>query len=520
MLVLLIGCSTDNTLVKSEPPGAPVVSITPAAPVTTDDLTVVIDVAAVDPSGGNVSYTYTWTRDGMGTEEDGPGVDATSTMRGELWEVAVTAVSARGPGGTGTASVIIGNSPPIGLELVLTPDPAYTDSTLLATPLGDDPDGDVVSWTWSWSVDGAPTGPAQDTLDGASWFARDQEISVSGTPYDGEAAGPAITSDPLVITNSPPGAPIVAIDPAEAVERDDLICGVSLPSTDADGDAVTYAVGWEVDGSAYGGAVTTTLLGDTVDSTAVHAGQTWTCSVTPDDATDTGPPGLASVTIGEGPASACPDPDGNCALRFDGSNDYVVVVDAPSLDGGGRALTVEAWVWYDSLSVGCMTAVRKGTSASATYDYWLHKNISPGDSLYWGSWTGFTVVTFGAVTAGAWYHYAGVYDPANSEARTYINGVEAASSATNGAPTANDDDLRIGIDWDFGCPTLGVIDEVRLSSVVRYTSDFTPDTVFTSDADTMALWHFDAYEGTRAEDSSGNGNDGTIMGAIWTTEHP
>ncbi len=518
MLLFLAACGTDNGIVKADPPGAPVVSIAPAAPGTDDDLVVSIDVAATDPSGGTITYTYAWTRNGAPTDDDGPDVDAADTTRGEVWAVAVTAVGELQTGGTGTASVLIGNTPPAGTSVLVDPDPAYTDDLLIASAEGADPDGDPVTWTWSWTVDGVPAGPGIEVLDG-TFFARDQVVVATGTPSDGTSTGTPVSSDPLVIQNSPPGAPTVGIDPADPVAGDTLTCRVTAPSQDADGDPVLAVTTWDVDGSPYTGATTTVSPGDTVDGGETQEGEVWTCTVTPDDGTDIGAPGSASVTIGAR-SGACPDPDGNCALRFGGVDSYVSVPDDPSLDGGGRALTVEAWVWYDSLSTGCMTTVRKGTASSPTYDYWLHKNISPGDSLYWGSWTGFTVVTFSAVTAGSWYHYAGIYDPATSAARTYVNGTQLASATTAGTPTANDDDLRIGIDWDFGCPTLGVIDEVRISSVVRYSADFTPDITFVADADTMALYHFDTYEGTVAVDDSGNGNDGLIVNATWTTEHP
>lgn len=61
----------------------------------------------------------------------------------------------------------------------------------------------------------------------------------------------------------------------------------------------------------------------------------------------------------------------------------------------------------------------------------------------------------------------------------------------------------------------GVIDNVRLSSVVRYEDDFTPDFApFSADEDTTALWAFDEGAGDVAADSAGQ-YDGTLMGAEW-----
>jgi hypothetical protein len=212
-------------------------------------------------------------------------------------------------------------------------------------------------------------------------------------------------------------------------------------------------------------------------------------------------------------------PTGNCALRYDGVSNYVSVPTSATLGFTSSPLTVEAWVYFDQLA-NCMAIVRKGTTSSASYNYWLHKNISPDDSVFWASWSAFAVTGFTAVTSAVWHHMAGVYYPATDTAVVYVDGQSKGSGPLSGTMTANGDELRIGIDWDMGCPMKGVIDEVRISTVARYTATFSPQTVFTDDASTAALWHFDEYAGSIAHDASGHGNDGTIHGATWTTEHP
>gem|GEM_PF-4959447 len=49
---------------------------------------------------------------------------------------------------------------------------------------------------------------------------------------------------------------------------------------------------------------------------------------------------------------------------------------------------------------------------------------------------------------------------------------------------------------------------------------FTPATSFTSDGNTVALWHLNEGSGTSATDSSGNGHTGTLTGSptpTWVT---
>jgi hypothetical protein len=63
----------------------------------------------------------------------------------------------------------------------------------------------------------------------------------------------------------------------------------------------------------------------------------------------------------------------------------------------------------------------------------------------------------------------------------------------------------------------GRIDELRVSKVARYAQNYTPTDRLTSDADTLALYHFDDGAGEVLKDSSGNNHHGKIVGAKWVT---
>jgi len=57
------------------------------------------------------------------------------------------------------------------------------------------------------------------------------------------------------------------------------------------------------------------------------------------------------------------------------------------------------------------------------------------------------------------------------------------------------------------------------SSIARYSADFIPQKRFTTDFDTVGLWHFDETEGTTAADSSSNSLNGTLNGGVtWVAE--
>lgn len=64
----------------------------------------------------------------------------------------------------------------------------------------------------------------------------------------------------------------------------------------------------------------------------------------------------------------------------------------------------------------------------------------------------------------------------------------------------------------------GLIDEVRISNVARYTASFAPSTVnFAPDANTVALYHLDESSGQTLIDSSGNSRNG-VLGSSSSTE--
>ena len=92
--------------------------------------------------------------------------------------------------------------------------------------------------------------------------------------------------------------PGVTITPTGAIEGDGLVCTISTPSTDADGDALMYSVSWMLQGATYQGAVqTTTETGDTIPAGLTVQGEVYTCMVTASDGIDTSGVGSDVITI-------------------------------------------------------------------------------------------------------------------------------------------------------------------------------------------------------------------------------
>jgi hypothetical protein len=122
-----------------------------------------------------------------------------------------------------------------------------------------------------------------------------------------------------------------------------------------------------------------------------------------------------------------------------------------------------------------------------------------------GNYANFGVSQYDAAVAdGNWHHIAAVYD--GSQYRLYLDGtLKASQSASISLPSAMDVWV-LSYDW-FPWHTehvKGTMDEVRVSKVARYTSNFTPATSFTVDSDTLVYLKFDEGGGASYTDQTGN----------------
>ena len=289
----------------NEAPSAPEISIT--GETSHEELVLNIDVESVDPEGSAVTYSVIWTVDDVdaGVDVELP-VSADLTTRDEVWAVTVTPSDGELDGESATASVTITNSLPILSGVDLGPDPAYHGDTLTCAegPSGD-PDGDTVTFTYAWTVnaealpDGEPDadgdGVVDNVLDGALHF---DTVQCAVTPDDGYGSGDAVWSNEVAVSNTAPGAPEISI--AGETDKDDLICTVDVESTDADSDAVTYAMSWVLNGTPFADTdlTTTTHPGDTVVADFTVVDDVLACYAVPNDGYDDGPEGAsAELTV-------------------------------------------------------------------------------------------------------------------------------------------------------------------------------------------------------------------------------
>ena len=276
-------------------PSISTVSISPTNPRPTDTLTCSYSGFS-DVDGDSDSSTYSWTVDGAEV-----GTAATLSTGFTAADVVTCTVTPNDGDESGTAlsdSVTIENTAPEIDAVTLSPSTVYTNDTLTASVSSSDADGDSVSVTYEWYVDGSLVAETGTTLDGATYFDKDQEVYVVVTPSDAYGAGTAVTSSSIGVSNTAPGTPSISIAPTEPVAgEDDLLCQIDTDSSDDDDDSITYTIEWSVDGAVYTDATTTVVTGDTVPAAALTSGDVWTCWVTPNDGDADGSTVSASVEV-------------------------------------------------------------------------------------------------------------------------------------------------------------------------------------------------------------------------------
>jgi hypothetical protein len=265
------------------------VTIAPSAPARGDTLTCTATGPA-DADGEAVNLTYRWSR---GATTLGAAATLSSGFsRNDILTCTATPDDGTLTGTPASGTVTIGNAAPT-VTAALAPATPGTDDRIEAEVTATDADGDALSVSYAWSVEGATCDEVGDTLDGAAWFARDEEVVLTVTVSDGRTS--SSTTVRTTVANTPPTAPVAGyLTDVPIAGEDDLWCTIDEASVDADDDAVDYAFAWTVDGVAWTGATATTAWpGDTIAAADLDVGQVWRCTVVASDGTDGSDPAEA-----------------------------------------------------------------------------------------------------------------------------------------------------------------------------------------------------------------------------------
>ena len=203
------------------------------------------------------------------------------------------------------------------------------------------------------------------------------------------------------------------------------------------------------------------------------------------------------------------------ALQF-GSGDYMRIPITAALSDF-QEVTIEFWYYQISRGEEFIVATEYFNTG------WGFHNENP-NVMQWRVEGG--PYSLGGATYpipyNQWVHVAGVYD--GSELRLYVDGNLIASEAFSGpiSDSRNEDIVVNRHVWASGSSSrlTGYLDELRISGVARYSDNFTPPAFdFSSDDQTLGLWHFDSSTGLMLDDSD-YGHHGTSSGTGSTSAVP
>ena len=232
----------------------------------------------------------------------------------------------------------------------------------------------------------------------------------------------------------------------------------------------------------------------------------------------------------------------NGCLSFDGSNDFVTLTDN-GLDVGSNDFTITTWINGTNSPSQPFFVDKRRTYGLATAGYTLLTNSSGYVQLRLADGTNGPYVFNGTsnILDSNWHHVAAVINRIQGTVTLYVDGKSQGGNQTINSLLGNLDNAlsaRLGTkDLTATNAFNGKMDELRIYnsalSAEQVLLDMSAGKAMTfgsvsgaSEASDLANgagdppvaeWRFDEKTGTTANDTSGNGNDGSITGATWTS---
>ena len=185
---------------------------------------------------------------------------------------------------------------------------------------------------------------------------------------------------------------------------------------------------------------------------------------------DSGPNALAVTASGNAQISTAQSKFGGASGAFDGTGDYLTAT--LSALGTGD-FTIEFWIYFNSISTTYLIYDTRPSGSNGWYPT-IYFDASAGRINYYAN-TAIRITGTVATPAGAWHHVA--LCRSSGSTRLFINGTQSGSTftdsnsylSTTGRPAIG----AAGESLGAYCLN-GYIDDLRVTTVARYTSNFTP----------------------------------------------
>jgi hypothetical protein len=221
------------------------------------------------------------------------------------------------------------------------------------------------------------------------------------------------------------------------------------------------------------------------------------------------------------------------ALEYDGIDDFTTMPAGiiPQLTGD---VTIEFWVyWRGTNAMGDPNNPILQPLFQRVFDFgnndmeWMMFTPTTNFGTFGATFaltttggnTPFVIQSQEKLPLNAWSHVAITIDVTSTTAKLYINGeLEGTNTNFNISPSVlgNTTNNYLGRSQYATDPYFsGIIDEFRISNIVRYTGNFTPYPVqFQADANTIVLFHFNEGSGQTSIDAGADARIAILGGSI------
>ena len=193
----------------------------------------VLDVIDLQVSGTMAPSSIRWEKNGqIIAGQTSARLGAEFFARGDVVAVVVSTAA-----GEVRAQTTIGNAPPRVTRVTVQPPKVYRGVNLTVEVVGDDPDGDAVSYEYAWSVNGEDLYWEDGPQLSGDKFSRGDRVVLLVTPFDGKVGGKAFKGVDMVVDNAPPK---FVSTPSQTFQG--MSYHYEARAEDRDGDRLTYAL--------------------------------------------------------------------------------------------------------------------------------------------------------------------------------------------------------------------------------------------------------------------------------------
>ena len=189
--------------------------------------------------------------------------------------------------------------------------------------------------------------------------------------------------------------------------------------------------------------------------------------------TDNSPSPKTVTAVGNAQISTAQSKFGGASLALDGSGDYVTTASVAAFGFGTGDFTIEAWVRCTNLSGGTGGTMQIiDFRASGIIE--LRPTLGINSNAFYYYANGGIRITSGTISANTWYHIA--ISRSGTSTKMFVDGTQAGSTYTDSNNYANSGPTIGEYLPGLGYAFQGYIDDLRITKVARYTSNFTPPT--------------------------------------------